>query len=213
MNPVLIELGQRHPDLLPVRSEIEAGLVALRDTFTDGGKLLVCGNGGSAADADHIVAELAKGLRHRRPLERGLRDMLVGEHGAAGSRLAELLQGGLPAISLGAHTALLTAVANDMAPEVIFAQQVHVYGKSGDALLALSTSGRSLNVLHAVRVARTTGLRTIGLTGADGGELAALCDVTVRVPALDTLRIQELHLPIYHAWCTALEVEFFGPAD
>ena len=209
-NPTLAALARNYPDLAPCLPDIEAALNLLTVAFAGRGKLLVCGNGGSAADADHIVGELVKGFMLPRPVPAALRARLQEGHGEAGRYLADHLQGGLPAIALAAHSALATAFANDVAADLVFAQQVHVYGQPGDVLLALSTSGRSANVLHALRVARTQGLRTIGLTGRSGGGMAPLCDVLVRAPFDETPRIQERHLPVYHALCIAVEAHFFG---
>lgn len=211
MNPTIIQLGRNYPDLAPCLETVEAALRLLESTFSNQGKLLVCGNGGSAADADHIVGELAKGFLLKRPLPAPLRKKLEDAHAADGRYLADHLQNGLPAIALTAHTALATAFSNDVAPDLGFAQQVHVYGRPGDALVGLSTSGRSTNVLHALRVARAAGVHTIGLTGRSGGLMEPLCDVLIRVPYDETPRIQERHLPIYHAICIALEARFFGP--
>lgn len=212
MNPNLSALGQNYPDLSPLLPEIQNALDVLGDAFAGGRRLYTCGNGGSAADADHIVGELVKGFMLPRPLPADQREALSRDHGSEARVLTEHLQGGLPAMALTAHPALSTAFANDVNPELIFAQQVHVYGNPGDVLLALSTSGNSRNILHALRVARTRGLKTIGLTGRTGGQMKPLCDVCVQVPHDSTPRIQERHLPIYHALCIALEHRFFGPA-
>ncbi|MCF3650435.1 D-sedoheptulose-7-phosphate isomerase [Synoicihabitans lomoniglobus] len=211
MNSTIVKLGLDYPDLTGVLPQVEAAFSLLRDAFATDRKLLTCGNGGSAADADHIVGELVKGFLLRRPLPASAQAALIDAHGESGRYMADHLQGGLPAIALTAHTALATAFANDVAPDLVFAQQVQAYGQPGDVLLALSTSGNSANVLHAVRLAHSRGVRTIGLTGASGGQLAPLCDVAICVPYTETPRIQERHLPIYHALCIALEAHFFGP--
>ena len=211
MNPTIETLGQNYRDLQTVLPDVQAAHELLCAAFAGGHRLYTCGNGGSAADADHIVGELVKGFMLPRPLPADQREALVRDHGAEiGHRLADHLQGGLPAIALTAHTALATAFANDVAPDLVFAQQVHTYGQPGDVLLALSTSGNSPNVLHALRVARTRGLRTLGLTGQSGGHLAALCDVCIKVQSTSTPQIQERHLPIYHALCISVENHFFG---
>lgn len=206
----LVPLVTAYPDLVETAPDVDRAFQVMRDSFASRGKLLTCGNGGSASDADHIVGELVKGFLLKRRLPAEKRQRLETLFGADGKYLAERLQGGLPAIALSAHSALSTAFANDVAPELVFAQQVHVYGTAGDVLLGISTSGRSLNVLQALRVARSVGLRTIGLTGRDGGAMAPLCDVLIRVPFDRTPQIQERHLPIYHALCVALEAHFFG---
>lgn len=210
MNPTIAALGQDYPDLQAILPEVQAATDLLGDAFAAGHRLYTCGNGGSAADADHIVGELVKGFMLKRPLPATDREALITQHGEAGQLLADQLQGGLPAIALTAHTALSTAFANDVAPELVFAQQVHAYGQPGDVLLGISTSGNSANVLHALRVARTRGVHTIGLTGESGGQMPPLCDVCIRVPYTSTPRIQERHLPIYHALCIAVENRFFS---
>ena len=183
---------------------------ALTESLAGGGTIIFCGNGGSAADSEHIAAELLKGMVAQRPLPDAERQRFLAAFPEDGSYLADNLQGALPAISLASHTSLLTAYANDIAADMAFAQQVYAYGRAGDALLALSTSGGSPNVLHALRVARALGLRTVGLTGAAGGAMLDLCDACVRVPCRDTADVQERHLPIYHVLCVMLEREFFG---
>jgi len=210
MNPTFVSLGQDYPDLQPILPTVQAAYEQLVAAFAAGHRLYICGNGGSAADADHIVGELVKGFLLKRPLSDEEHTALRDDHGESAQFLADNLQGGLPAIALTAHSALMTAFANDVAPELVFAQQVHVYAQPGDVLLAISTSGNSTNVLHALRVARTRGVRTLGLTGQTGGQMAALCDVCIQVPSDRTPRIQERHLPIYHALCIALESRFFG---
>lgn len=210
MNPTLAVLEQRYPDLEPCLPSIAAAYELFATTYRDHGKLLICGNGGSAADSDHIVGELMKGFELRRPLGDELRARLQADDSDAGTYLADRLQGALPAISLSSHAALTTAISNDIAGDVIFAQQVLGYGVAGDALLGISTSGNSVNVLHALRVARALKLRTVGFTGRTGGKMADLCDVTICVPYDRTLEIQERHLAIYHALCVMIELEFFG---
>jgi D-sedoheptulose 7-phosphate isomerase len=204
------DLITRYPLLAPCQPEVSATFAALCSVFRRGGKLLVCGNGGSAADGEHIVGELMKGFLRLRPLPEGLRQRLLAAYPQDGAYLAENLQGALPALSLASQTALLTAFSNDVAADLAFAQQVYGYGRAGDALLARSTSGNSKLVIHAAQVARLLGLTTLGLTGKGGGRLAPLCDVCVCVPDSSTHAIQERHLAIYHALCAALEEEFFA---
>jgi len=211
MNETIATLGKDYPDLIPCLPQVEQAYELLAASFSKGGKLLVCGNGGSAADADHIVGELMKGFLLKRAIPAPFRDQLEKEHAADGRYIAAGLQGALPAIALGAHTALATAFSNDVAPDLVFAQQVYAYGRPDDALIGISTSGRSANVLHALRVARSLGVRTIGFTGSVGEGMAALCDTCIRAPSRETPRIQERHLPIYHSLCIALEKHFFGP--
>jgi D-sedoheptulose 7-phosphate isomerase len=178
--------------------------------FRNGGKLLVCGNGGSAADSEHIVGELMKGFVLRREIPEDLKARLRESQPADAEHLISHLQCGLPAISLVSHTALLTAFANDSAADLCLAQQVLGYGKAGDVLLAISASGRSRNVVYAAEVAQAIGVKVIGLTGQGGGKLARLCDCLLDAPETETYKIQELHSPIYHTLCLALENEFFG---
>jgi len=193
--------------LTPCLPALERALAILLGAFRTGRKLLVCGNGGSAADAEHIVGELMKGFRHPRPLPPEVRDRL---RMAGDPLLAERLQAALPAIALSGASPLATAVGNDQDPGLLFAQQVVGYGRPGDVFLGLSTSGKAANVIAAARVARALGLRTIALTGRDGGLLAEVVEVAVKVPAGEAHLVQELHLPVYHALCAAVEEEIFG---
>lgn len=209
MNSILRTLSQKYPDLAACIADIQAAFALLADTYRQGGKVLICGNGGSAADSEHIVGELMKGYLAPRPVPDDVRQQLLAAFPAHGDYLADHLQGALPAISLVSQTSFLTAYANDVAADMVFAQQVFGYGRPGDALLAISTSGQAANVLHALRVARVLGLRTIGLTGPDGGALQDLCDVTIRVPGARSPEIQERHAAVYHALCALLEEEFF----
>ena len=210
MSSVFSALTRNYPDLQTCRADIEAAATMLENCFANGGKLLVCGNGGSAADSEHLVAELMKGFILKRALSSADRERFASEFGNEGASLAAQLEGALPAIALTGHNSLSTAVANDGAPDAMFAQQVWGYGQSGDVLLAITTSGNSRNVINALRVAHIKGLQTIGLSGQSGGAMKALCDITVRVPCEVTHEIQERHLPIYHAWAIALEARFFG---
>ena len=202
VNFYLEELTTRYPALQECREQIQAAFVILSESYHCGGKLLVCGNGGSAADAEHIVGELMKGFHSQRPLSPEEEEK-YGEY-------ASKLQQALPAISLTQHTALNTAFSNDVAPEMVYAQQVYGYGAPGDVFLGISTSGNSANVVHAARVAREKGLKVLSLTGRSGGELLSISDVCIHVPARETYQVQELHLPVYHALCSMLESEFFG---
>jgi|GEM_PF-561661 len=196
--------------LAPCRPEIDAAFALLRDAVAAGGKILTCGNGGSAADAEHIVAELMKGFALPRPLTSDQVATLVAACPENGAALAARLQRAIPAVSLVSQTALISAIANDTDADLIFAQQVIGLGRPGDVLLALSTSGKSRNVIAAAKVARAFGLKVVALTGADGGALAPLADVAIRVPASRVPAIQELHLPVYHELCARLEEACFG---
>jgi D-sedoheptulose 7-phosphate isomerase len=203
-------LIEKYPDLQPCAADLQRAYEILSACYRRGGKLLVCGNGGSAADSEHIVGELMKGFLLKRPLSEAYRRKLADLFPEHGSYLADHLQGALPAISLSSQTALLTAYSNDVAADMAFAQQVWGYGKPGDVLLGISTSGRSKNILHALQVARALDLRTIGLTGGEAGPLKALCDVALCVPSSHTPDIQERHLVLYHTLCAMLEEQFFA---
>jgi phosphoheptose isomerase len=200
----------RHPVLEPLRGKLVAAHALLERTVRQGRKILVCGNGGSAADAEHIVGELMKGFHLPRPLTAGQRDALTASFPVEGPGLADSLQQAIPAVSLVSGVSLPTAFANDISPLLVFAQQVAGLGRPGDLLWAISTSGNSGNVLAALRVARAFGVATLGLTGAGGGKMAPLCDVLLDVPLTSTMEIQELHLPVYHALCSMLEATLFG---
>lgn len=209
MHTILETLEARYPDLQVCTNDIEHAYQLLKDAFTNGNKLLLCGNGGSASDSEHIVGELMKGFELKRPINTTIREKLLQQDTDIGTYLANKLQGALPAIALTTHSALISAISNDIAGDMAFAQQVYGYGQVGDILLGISTSGNSRNVIHAVYVAKALGLKTIGLTGKTGGEMSALCDVTICVPHDTTAQIQERHLPVYHALCSLLEQEFF----
>ncbi len=198
----VMQLAARYPALEDLKDEVRDAYGILCSCYASGGKVLVCGNGGSASDAEHIVGELMKGFRSPRPLPEAEKDGL--------GELGERLQGALPAIALTGQPALSTAYANDVDPVMVFAQQVYGYGRAGDVLLALTTSGNSANVLCAARVAQHRGMKVIGLTGRDGGKLRDLCSVCLIVPGKETAEIQEYHLPIYHTLCAMLEEYFFG---
>jgi D-sedoheptulose 7-phosphate isomerase len=205
-------LCERYPALTTVKPAIEAACNQLIACYENGGKVLVCGNGGSCADADHIVGELMKSFELKRPIKTAIQEKLAAIDPERGSYLASQLQQGLPAISLNAHTALTTAVANDIDGEVIFAQQVIGYGHPDDILLAISSSGNSRNVLDACLVAKAMNLKVIGLTGETGGKMKTYSDILINVPGSRTFLIQELHQPVYHVLCLAVEHHFFGPS-
>ena len=206
------ELIERYPALAVCREDLRAAVLAICESYAGGHKLLVCGNGGSAADSEHIVGELMKGFLLPRKLGAQERQAFERACPASAAYLMENLQGTLPAISLVNSVGLGTAFANDQAPDLVFAQQVLGLGGAGDVLIAISTSGSSQNVLYALDVARAKGLRTIALTGEKGGRMAAehLAETVIRVPATETFKIQEYHLPVYHMLCIAAEHEFFG---
>lgn len=207
----LVLLTEKYPDLAGCRPDLERAAELLLTCYRAGGKVLVCGNGGSAADSEHIVGELMKGYLRKRRVPAEVRQRLTAAFPDDGAYLADHLQGALPAISLVSQVALNTALANDIAADMLFAQQVYGYGRPGDVLLAITTSGNSRNVVRAAQVARALGVRVIGLTGATGGALKPLCDAAVCVPHAGAAAVQERHLPIYHALCEILEEAFFGP--
>lgn len=203
-------LIMRCPHLECCKGNIIIAFEFIRDCYKNGGKLLVCGNGGSAADAEHIVGELMKGFKKARHLASIEVEKLVEIDSLMGRTLADNLQGALPAIALDGHPALTTAYMNDCEPIICFAQQVYGYGCKNDVLFAISTSGNSRNVLYAVVAAKAKGMVVIGLTGENDSKLSAMSDVCIRVPSTETYQIQELHLPIYHCLCLMLEDYFFN---
>lgn len=208
-NPHFQALLAKFPDLTPLVPDLHRAYDLLLSCYRAGGQVLLCGNGGSASDSEHVVGELMKGYLSARPVPAALRQQLVAEFPDTGAYLADHLQGALPTHSLVSQTSLITAIANDIAGDMIFAQQVYGYGRRGDVLIAISTSGRSRNVVQAARVARVLGLHTLAMTGGSGGDLKDLCTVTVCVPPDRTADIQERHLAIYHALCALLEEALF----
>lgn len=196
---MLNKLISEFPALAACRSDIEAAREMIIKTYERGGKLLLCGNGGSAADCEHIVGELMKGFKLRREVS----DPRIP------SELREKMQGALPAISLCSGISITTAYANDVDPTMCFAQLLYGYAKEGDLLIGISTSGNSQNVLNATLVAKALGVATVSLTGEAESKLSAASDVTIRVPAKETYRVQEYHLPVYHYLCAAVEQHFF----
>lgn len=207
------QLCERYPSLTTVKPAIEEACNQLISCYENGGKILVCGNGGSCSDSDHIVGELMKSFELKRPIAVKIQEKLSAISPERGSYLAKKLQQGLPAISLTAQTSLITAVANDIDGEVIFAQQVIGYGRPNDVLVAISSSGNSQNVLDACLVAKAMKLKVIGLTGEIGGNMKAFCDILINVPGRRTFMVQELHLPVYHVLCLAVEHHFFGTTN
>ena len=207
---VLSQMVERHPCLASCQDDVREVISILLASWRSGCRLLLCGNGGSAADCDHIVGELAKGFLLPRPLPLADKSRLR-LAGPEGELIACTLQGGLPAISLAAHPAFYTAYCNDVEAEFAFAQQVYVHGRPGDCLLAISTSGESRNVLLAAITAKSFGLRVAALTGCRGGAISRLADASIRVPAESTAEVQELHIIVYHTICAAIEAEWFSP--
>ncbi len=206
----LNHLIDRYPKLIVCQEEIMTAYELLEVAYNSGRKLLVCGNGGSASDSEHIVGELMKEFKLKRKVFADQAAALKEIDPELGQVLADNLQGALPAISLTGHSSLQTAFMNDAVPELVFAQQVNGYGKPGDVFLGISTSGNSKNVLYAAVNAKAKGLKVIGLTGSKENKLMKYSDVCIRVPETETYKIQELHLPVYHALCLMLEEKFFG---
>ena len=203
-------LVERYPQLLVCREDIKKAYQLLETAYSNGRKLLVCGNGGSASDSEHIVGELMKEFKLKRKVYGDQAAALKAVDPELGQVLADNLQGALPAICLTGHSSLTTAFMNDANADLIFAQQVNGYGKPGDIFLGISTSGNSKNVLYAAVNAKAKGLKVIGLTGAKENRLMKFADVCIRVPETETYKIQEYHLPVYHCLCMMLENKFFG---
>ena len=209
MRQTLDVMLTRYPVLAPCADAIETACAAIISAYERGGILLTCGNGGSCADADHIVGELMKGFCRRRPLDDAQRAALCETHGEWGALLAEQLQQPLRAVSLSGLSALATAFGNDVNPDLIYAQQAYAFASPTSVLLGVSTSGNARNVLAAAVAMKAKGGVTIGLTGADGGRMNEVYDIMLRVPETETYRVQELHLPVYHTICLAVESHFF----
>lgn len=201
---------ERYPILASVKQDIIDAYLIMEECYEHDGKLLIAGNGGSAADSEHIAGELMKRFKIPRPVTPEMAEKLKSIDPIRGEDLARNLECGLMAIPLVAHEALSTAYINDVDGLGVFAQQLLGFGRHGDVFLGISTSGNSKNVMSATVVARALGIKVVGLTGAEGGELAKVADVAVRVPEMETYMIQELHLPVYHCWCLMLEDKFFG---
>jgi len=206
---ILDKLIKRYPSLEVCKEDIRDAGNMIIESYKNSGQLLTCGNGGSSSDAEHIVGELMKSFSKKRPIDSDLVKALESASDERGSLIASKLEKGLPAISLNAHSALVSAVSNDIGGDFIFAQQVIGYGRKNDVLLGISTSGNSQNVVDACIVAKAKGLKVITLTGEKGGKMKNYADVAICVPSTCTPDIQELHLPIYHALCIMVEETFF----
>lgn len=207
---IIDELVERYPNLVNIKNNILASCDIVKTCITNGNKILVCGNGGSAADSEHIVGELMKGFRLPRKINSRFINKLETICPKTYAYISENLQETIPAISLVSEIGLGTAFANDNASDLVFAQQVYGYGKPGDVLLGISTSGNSKNVIYAAQVAQAKGMKIVSLIGNDGGYLKDWSDKSIIVSEKETYKIQELHLPIYHAICAAVEEELFG---
>lgn len=209
MNNHVEDVLRRYPTLAVCEEAITTAIQAVAACYENGGKLLLCGNGGSCADSDHIAGELLKGFLKKRPLSAEQVEAMQMACPELEPDLLEKLQGGLPAIPLTAMAALFTAFCNDVDPELVFAQQVLALGRTGDVLIGISTSGNAKNVAAAAKVAKGLGMTVIGLTGRNGGTLRELSDICICVPETETYKVQELHLPVYHCLCAAVEEHFF----
>lgn len=203
------ELINRYPSLSDCRQDIENAAQAMIDCYTQGKKVMICGNGGSCADADHIVGELMKGFLKKRPFSDTKKQQMLMRYPDLNTQYLDKLQQGLPALSLCSMTALNTAFCNDVDPNLIYAQSVAGFGTEGDVLICISTSGNAENVYAAASVARALGITVIGLTGCNGGRLNEVSDICIRVPETETFQVQELHLPVYHYLCAKAEAHFF----
>lgn len=203
-------LTAHYPELKDCTPDITSAFHVISDCYRSNGLIMTCGNGGSAADSSHIVGELMKGFKKKRALTAKQRERIEALFPREGARLADTLQRAIPAISLVDQCVLSSAFMNDVNPEMIYAQQVFGYGKEGDILIALSTSGHSPNVVNACKIAKVFGIKTIALTGREGGCLKDICDVVICAPAYEAYRIQEYHLPIYHTICSMLEVSLMN---
>lgn len=206
---MLNNLIERYPCLSSCKDECEKAVKTIIDCYNNGGKVLMCGNGGSCADGDHIVGELMKGFLKMRPVSDAKKAEMKENCPEIEDDILSKLQCGLPAVSLPSIAALNSAFCNDVDPELIYAQSVFGLGKKGDILIALSTSGNAKNVFAAAKVAKAIGVTVIGLTGMTGGKLKGVADLCVCVPETETYKIQELHLPVYHYICAAVEEHFF----
>jgi len=203
------ELLIRYPQLEVCKNDIITGLELMKQTYNDGGKILLCGNGGSCADCEHIVGELMKGFMSKRIIIGDLADKIKNEYPGEGEYIVSHLQGALPAISLPSQTAVISAFANDVASDMVYAQLVFGYGKKEDLLIGITTSGNSKNVINALKVAKSLGMKTLAMTGETKGMADEICDVVIKAPASETYLVQEYHLPIYHWLCAKLEKLFF----
>lgn len=210
MEKDLNTLIERYPQLIACKEDIKKAYSLLEEAYKNGRKLLVCGNGGSASDSEHIVGELMKEFRLKRKVYASQAEAMKAIDSELGTTLAENLQGALPAICLTGHSSLTTAFMNDANADLVFAQQVNGYGKAGDVFWGISTSGNSKNVIYAAITAKAKGLKVVGLTGSIESKLSKLSDCCIKVPETETYKIQELHLPVYHCLCLMLEEKFFG---
>ena len=206
---MLHELLNRYPSLFACKGTIQQAAEALIRCYADGKKVMICGNGGSCADADHIAGELMKGFLKKRPIRDSLKNRMQEQYPSLNVDILDKLQCGLPALSLCSLTAINTAICNDIDPNLIYAQSVFGLGNKDDILICISTSGNAKNVCVAAEVAKASGILVIGLTGSTGGKLLEIADICICAPEMETYKIQELHLPIYHYLCATVEAHFF----
>lgn len=206
---MLHELLNRYPSLFACKETIQQAAEALIRCYADGKKVMICGNGGSCADADHIAGELMKGFLKKRPIRDSLKNRMQEQYPSLNVDILDKLQCGLPTLSLCSLTAINTAICNDIDPNLIYAQSVFGLGKKDDILICISTSGNAKNVCAAAEVAKASGILVIGLTGSTGGKLMEIADICICAPEMETYKIQELHLPIYHYLCATVEAHFF----
>ncbi|MGB4589971.1 MAG: SIS domain-containing protein [Clostridiaceae bacterium] len=198
------------PNLQYLKENMRKSIALMTINILSGGKVLICGNGGSASDSEHIAGELLKEFYIKRPINYEFREKLIAAYGEEGRDMAGSLQGAIPAISLISQTGFLSAYGNDAKPELSFAQEVFAYGKPSDMLIAISTSGNAKNVCYAAMIAKSLDVFVLSLTGEDGGNLRKHSDVLLNVPEKETYLVQELHLPLYHLLCRGIEYEIFG---
>lgn len=206
----MINLYEHYPELKSCEESIEKAYEMLKETYYSGGKILLCGNGGSCADCEHIVGELMKGFLSMREPDEETKAKISAKFPEDSEYFAKNLQRGIPAVSLSAHSGVFTAFVNDVTADMVYAQMVYGLGKENDLVWGISTSGNSGNVVNALKIASALGLKTLGMTGEKDSKMSAICDETIKAPHHDTYRIQEYHLPIYHYLCAKLEKEIFG---
>jgi len=206
----MIDLYHHFPELKACEESIEHAYQMLKETYLSGGKILLCGNGGSCSDCEHIVGELMKGFLSMREPDADTKAKLAAKFPEDSEFFTKNLQRGIPAVSLAAHSGVFTAFANDVTADMVYAQMVYGLGRENDLVWGISTSGNSKNVVNAIKVASALGLKTLGMTGEKDSKMSAICDETIQAPHHETYRIQEYHLPIYHYLCAKLEQELFG---
>lgn len=204
-----MNLYENYNNLTICKKDIDSALLAMIETYKNGGKILLCGNGGSCADCEHIAGELLKGFLSCRPVSESFTRKLSEQGFSDAEFITKNLQGSLPAISLPSQSGIISAFANDVCPDMVYGQLVFGFAKPEDLLICLSTSGNSKNAVYAAKVAKAMGVKTLALTGAKESKLSEICDITIKVPETETYKVQELHLPVYHYLCAEVEKYFF----